>query len=83
MTTAAFSAETVTKENYILAESNTQMQKYVKSFDVFGQFHHNREMYDVNNQITIRANMDTIYSFAVFDLNSSVEVTMPNTKGKL
>ena len=82
ITTAAFSDETVTKKNYILAESNTQMALYVKSFDSFGKFHHNREMYDVNNQITIRANMDTIYSFAVFDLNSPVEVTMPDTKGK-
>ncbi len=77
-----YSAEMVTKENFIRAESDVQFQKYVKAFGAFGKFHHNRAMYDVTNQITIRANMDTIYSFAVFDLNSPVEITMPNTKGK-
>jgi len=82
MTTASFSAVTVTKENFARAESDVQMQKYEKMFHNLGKFHHNREMYDVNNQITIRANMDTIYSFAVFDLNSPVTIIMPNTNGK-
>jgi len=45
----AFS-ETLTKvdvNNFVRAESDVQFQKYVKMFDAFGKFHHNRAMYDV------------------------------------
>ena len=72
----------VTDKNFIRAESDVQMTKYVKAFGSFGKFHHNRALYDLTNQITIRPNLDTIYSFAIFDLNSPVEITMPKAGDK-
>jgi len=78
----AADAPKVTAFNYVRAESDIQMKGYIESFNCFGKFHHNREAYDVNNQITIRGNRDTLYSFGVWDLRSPVTVTLPDTKGR-
>ena len=78
----AADAPKVTAENYVRAESDFQMKGYIESFNNFGKFHHNRKPYDVNNQITIRGNRDTLYSFGVWDLTSPVTITMPDTKGR-
>lgn len=75
-------APVVTAKNYVRAESDTQMRGYIKSFGSFGKFHHNRKPYDVNNQVTVRGNRDTLYSFGVFDLTSPVTVTLPETGGR-
>ncbi|WOH38625.1 DUF1214 domain-containing protein [Thalassotalea fonticola] len=76
-------AETiVTEDNFVRAASDIQMQNYIKRFSNLGRFHHNRWMYDLNNQVSKRVNLDTIYSFAIVDLNSPVEITMPDTNGK-
>jgi hypothetical protein len=72
----------VTAANYVRAESDFQMKGYIESFNCFGKFHHNRQPYDVDNQITIRGNRDTLYSFGVWDLRSPVTVTLPDTKGR-
>ena len=72
----------VTAANYVRAESDIQMKGYIESFNCFGKFHHNRKPYDVDNQITIRGNRDTLYSFGVWDLRSPVTVTLPDTKGR-
>ena len=72
----------VTPENYVRAESDIQMRGYIDKFDSFGKFHHNRAAYDVNNQITIRGNRDTYYSFGVFDLTSPLTVELPETNGR-
>ena len=80
----AFAADApkVTAGNYVRAESDIQMKGYIESFDILGKFHHNRQAYDVENQITIRGNRDTIYSFGVFDLRSPVTITLPETGGR-
>ena len=78
----AADAPTVTAFNYVRAESDIQMKGYIESFDILGKFHHNRQPYDVNNQITIRGNRDTLYSFGVFDLRSPVTITLPETEGR-
>ena len=75
-------APKVTAFNYVRAESDIQMKGYIESFNCFGKFHHNRQPYDVDNQITIRGNRDTLYSFGVWDLRSPVTVTLPGTKGR-
>jgi hypothetical protein len=75
-------APKVTAFNYVRAESDIQMKGYIESFNCFGKFHHNRQPYDVDNQITIRGNRDTLYSFGVWDLRSPVTVTLPDTKGR-
>jgi len=69
----------VTTKNFVRAETDMQMQGYVDNFNCFGKFHHNREMYDVTKQITIRPNTDTMYSFGVFDLSEPLELQMPKT----
>jgi hypothetical protein len=72
----------VTADNYVRAESDFQMKGYIDSYKCFGKFHHNRKPYDVENQITIRGNRDTLYSFGVWDLTSPVTITLPDTKGR-
>jgi hypothetical protein len=72
----------VTALNYVRAESDFQMKGYIESYKCFGKFHHNRKPYDVDNQITIRGNRDTLYSFGVWDLTSPVTITLPDTKGR-
>ena len=72
----------VTAFNYVRAESDMQMKGYIESFDNFGKFHHSRQPYDVDNQVTVRGNRDTFYSFGVFDLRSPVTITLPETGGR-
>lgn len=76
---AAAAKDTVTTQNFVRAETDMQMRGYVDSFKSFGRFHHNREMYDVTKQITIRPNTDTMYSFGIFDLTEDLSLTMPKT----
>jgi len=78
----AANAAKVTAGNYVRAESDFQMKGYIESLNIFGKFHHNRQPYDVDNQITIRGNRDTLYSFGVFDLRSPVTITLPETGGR-
>jgi hypothetical protein len=72
----------VTAHNYVRAESDSQMKGYIEKFDCFGKFSHFRKPYDVNNQVTVRGNRDTLYSVGVFDLRSPVTVTLPETGGR-
>ncbi|MGB5847731.1 MAG: DUF1214 domain-containing protein [Ignavibacteriaceae bacterium] len=72
----------VTANNYVRAESDMQMKVYIEKFGCFGKLHHNRAAYDVNNQITIRGNRDTYYSFGVFDLSSPLTVELPENNGR-
>ena len=83
LTTAhAEEAPKVTGFNYVRAESDVQMKGYIESYNILGKFHHNRQPYDVDNQITIRGNRDTLYSFGVFDLRSPVTITLPEAGGR-
>ena len=73
VSTLAFGAEPVTTANFVRAESDMQMQAYTDNLESFGKFHHNRAMYDVTKQLTIRPNTDTLYSFGVFDLTEPLD----------
>jgi len=77
--TSAFASDTVTTKNFVRAETDMQMKAYVDNFNAFGGFHHNREMYDVTKQLTIRPNTDTLYSFGIFDLSNPLELKIPST----
>jgi len=68
----------VTIHNYVRAETDVQMQSYVKQLGCFGKFSHVREAYDVTSTATIRPNRDTIYSWAVFDMTSPLTVELPD-----
>lgn len=72
----------VTADNYVRAETDLQMKGYAETMDCFGKFNHNRTHYDVDNQVTVRGNRDTIYSFGVFDLTSPLTITMPDPRGR-
>jgi len=75
-------APEVTGFNYVRAETDVQMKGYIATYNNFGKFEHFRQPYDVNNQVTVRTNMDTLYSFGVWDLRSPVTITLPETGGR-
>jgi len=77
--TTTLAVEPVSLDTYARAESDEQMKGYIEKYDSFGKFGHFRELYDVDNQITIRGNRDTVYSVAVFDLTTPLTITMPET----
>ena len=76
-TNIAFAAETVTVDNFVRAETDTTMKRYV-SQGAFGKFLHIRGMTPIDKQDVIGMNRDTLYSAAVFDLTEPVTVTKPD-----
>jgi len=67
--------------NYVRAETDIQMKRYGAAG--FGKFGHSRKAYNIDKQITLSGNRDTIYSFGVFDLSKSdLTITLPDSKGK-
>jgi hypothetical protein len=67
----------VTVDNFARAESDLYMGKNVKEVGL-GKFLHNRTPTDIDKQLVIRMNRDTLYSSAVFDLDAGpVTITMP------
>jgi len=72
----------VTVENYVRAESDIGLLSYQKNMNCFGKLIHQREFYSVDNQLTVRVNRDTYYSFGVFDLTSPVTIVIPESEGR-
>jgi len=64
--------------NYVRAESDYQIQQYAKTLGCFGKLVHQRDFYSVDNQLTVRVNRDTYYSFGIYDLTSPVTLTKPD-----
>jgi len=68
----------VSPDNFARAESDLYFGNVVKDGG-FGTFFHIRELTPIDHQIVIRANRDTLYSAAVFDLDAGpVTVTLPD-----
>jgi hypothetical protein len=80
VTTSAQSAQPVTVDNFVRAESDFYMAGLVKdSGGQVGKFNHHREVANIENQTVIRLNRDTMYSSALFDLDAGpVTVTLPD-----
>ena len=78
----AADAPKVTANNYVRAESDIQMKGYIESYKNFGKFEHFRKAFPLDNQVTVRGNRDTLYSFGVFDLTSPLTITLPDNKGR-
>lgn len=75
---APTSATRVTVDTFVRAESDKFFSRVVARGG-FGKFVHNRELTPVETQVVIRPNRDTLYSSAVFDLESGpVTVTLPD-----
>jgi len=68
----------VTVDNFPRAESDLYMGNGVKDGS-FGKFVHKRVPADIEHQLVIRMNRDTLYSSAVFDLDAGpVTITLPD-----
>ncbi|WP_322033877.1 DUF1254 domain-containing protein [Paraburkholderia sp. J76] len=59
----------VTADNFVSAESDFYFAAAVRQGG-FGRFHHRRDLMPVDQQSIVRANRDTLYSAAVFDLDA-------------
>jgi len=74
---------TVTEENFIRAESDMYFAESAKLAGGVGKWHHHREIMSIDKQTVIRANRDTLYSAAVFDLEAGpVRINLPDTAGR-
>jgi hypothetical protein len=71
-------AETVTVDNFARAETDRTMADYVE-LGGFGTFYHTREPSPLDAQKVVRLNLDTLYSFGVFDLTTPVTITLPDS----
>lgn len=60
--------EIVNVLNYVRAETDMQFKSYAAQAGGVGKLMNMREVYSVENQVTIRGNRDTLYSFGVYDL---------------
>jgi hypothetical protein len=76
--TTASSAEPVTVENYNRAQTDIDFAGVVKNGG-FGKFRHGRELAPPVQQGIVRPNRDTLYSFAIVDLDAgAVTITLPD-----
>jgi hypothetical protein len=74
----ASSTELVTVENYNRAQTDVNFAGVVKNGG-FGKFRHGRELAPPVQQGIVRPNRDTLYSFAIFDLDAGpVTITLPD-----
>jgi hypothetical protein len=64
--------------DYVRAETDLQFKGYAENYDALGKFAHGRAAYDVDNQVTVTGNRDTLYSFGLFDLTTPLAVTLPD-----
>ena len=74
-------AETVTVDNFVRAETDMTLKRYVDQGG-FGKFFHIRKPTPIDQQDVIRMNRDTLYSGAVFDLTEPVTLIKPESKGR-
>ena len=75
----AQTAISVTVDNFIRADSDLYFAGILKDSGAAGKFLHRREPARIDNQTVIRVNRDTLYSSAVFDLDTSpVTITLPD-----
>jgi hypothetical protein len=69
----------VTPDNFVRAESDMYFRQTVALAGGTGKFDHRREPMRIDKQTVIRANRDTLYSAAVFDLDAApATVTLPD-----
>ena len=75
----AQNAVPVTVDNFPRAESDLYFGNVVKDAGGVGRMYHHREPMQIDKQTVIRANRDTLYSAAVFDLDAGpATITLPD-----
>lgn len=73
----------VTADNFVRAETHKYFSNVVLTQGGFGKFYHYRDPMPIDAQSVVRANRDTLYSAAVFDLDAGpVTITLPDTAGR-
>ncbi len=69
----------VTADNFNRAETDLYFASAVEQAGGIGRFLHRRDVMPIDNQSVVRANRDTLYSSAVFDLDAGpVTITLPD-----
>jgi hypothetical protein len=77
---AAGQPVTVTVDNFKRAESDLYFGNTLKETGGTGKVFHYREPIQIDKQLVIRPNRDTLYSTAVFDLDAGpVTITLPDS----
>jgi hypothetical protein len=78
--TSASQATLVTVDNYNRAQTDVNFAGVVKNGG-FGKFRHGRELAPPAQQGIVRPNRDTLYSFAIVDLDAGpVTITLPDAR---
>jgi hypothetical protein len=73
----------VTADNFNRAETDMYFAETIKLAGGVSKWHHIREIMPIEHQTVIRANRDTLYSSAVFDLDAGpVTITLPDPGGR-
>lgn len=67
----------VNVDNFVRAETARMMADLQAKSGGVNRFSHEREPADINRQVVIRLNRDTLYSFAVVDLAEGATLTLP------
>lgn len=81
-TTRTLAQEKVTVDNFVRAETDMTLKRYVDQ-GAFGKFFHIRQPTPIDKQDVIRMNRDTLYSAGVFDLNAApVTILKPDSGGR-
>lgn len=79
-TTLTSATVPVTVDNFPRAESDLYFNTSVKQADGIGKLYHYREPMLIDKQTVVRANRDTLYSSAVFDLDAGpATITLPDS----
>lgn len=72
----------VSVDNFVRAESDRMLADLAASAGGINRWEHNREPADVDDQVVVRLNRDTLYSFAVVDLAQGATLTVPDAGGR-
>jgi hypothetical protein len=79
---AAANRQAVTVDNFVRAESDRVFAGFCPQG--FGKFVHHRELSSIEHQLVQRGNRDTLYSFAVLDLDAGpATITLPDAGRRL
>lgn len=80
--TQAQTPQHVTVDNFARAETDHYFATYVAQ-GALGRFFHLRDVTPLDKQNVVRMNRDTLYSFAIIDLDAGpVTVELPDTRGR-
>ena len=68
----------VTVDNFVRAATDIEIEKYMEIVGDVNTFLHYRQPIPIDHQVTIRSNLDTLYSMAIVDLSEGATLTVPD-----